>query len=235
MGCFNPAVAIAIDVSSPLQGVKYCFLYTLAELVGACLAAAFFVVCRPEELEPDDDRPICAPGLFAKLTSEFLGTYMLVLTIGLTILSKSPAAALAVAAALLSMTFALGSVSGGHFNPAVTTAVYAAGHTDMDAGNWGSYVLAQAGGGCVAGITYPFLMGGETIALKLSSSSHSASQICMAECVFTVMLAFVYLSVATVKTPLTDLYGFAVAMAFLSGAVAVGPISGTHTHTRNYV
>merc|ERR1719194_11477 len=33
MGCFNPAVAFGIDVSSVQHGFKYCFIYTLFELV----------------------------------------------------------------------------------------------------------------------------------------------------------------------------------------------------------
>merc|ERR1719174_1612054 len=42
MGCFNPAVAFGIDVSSAQFGVFYCFVYTVFELVGAALAAFAF-------------------------------------------------------------------------------------------------------------------------------------------------------------------------------------------------
>merc|ERR1719178_613046 len=52
MGCFNPAVAFGIDVSSAYHGVKYCFVYTAFELVGAALAAAAFKVCR--QAQEDD-------------------------------------------------------------------------------------------------------------------------------------------------------------------------------------
>merc|ERR1719353_1313071 len=79
MGCFNPAVAFGIDVSSASHGIKYAFIYTLFELVGAALASGAFFVCRPDDFTEGEvvDYPITA-----KLLSEFLGTYMLVLTVG---------------------------------------------------------------------------------------------------------------------------------------------------------
>merc|ERR1719230_1702725 len=119
MGCFNPAVAFGIDVScaiKDLKAVKYCFIYTAFELVGAALAAGAFKVCRGAQ----EEDAAAEPDLVAKLLSEFLGTYMLVLTVGLNVLSGSAAGAFSIAAALMCMIFALGTVSGAHFNPAVT-------------------------------------------------------------------------------------------------------------------
>merc|ERR1719408_544516 len=119
MGCFNPAVAFGIDVSSAYHGVKYCFF----ELVGAVMAAALFKVCRGEQEENAD----ADPSITAKLVSEFLGTFMLVLTVGLNVLSGSAAGAFSIAASLMCMIFALGTCSGAHFNPAVTTAILCSG------------------------------------------------------------------------------------------------------------
>merc|ERR1719163_84178 len=67
MGCFNPAVAFGIDVSSAYHGVKYCFVYTIFELLGAAMAAAAFKVCRGEQEEDAN----AEPGIAAKLLSEF--------------------------------------------------------------------------------------------------------------------------------------------------------------------
>ena len=39
-GAFNPAVAFGLDVASAHLGVKYCFVYTGFELLGAALAVA---------------------------------------------------------------------------------------------------------------------------------------------------------------------------------------------------
>ena len=101
MGCFNPAVAFGIDVSSASHGVKYAFIYTLFELVGAALASGAFFVCRPDDFTEEvlQDYPITA-----KLLSEFLGTYMLVLTVGLNVLSGSPAGAFSIASAVCSLS-----------------------------------------------------------------------------------------------------------------------------------
>merc|ERR1719207_286712 len=76
-GCFNPAVAVGIDVSSAYYGVKWCAAYALFEFVGAALAAGAFMVCRPEENdEAVDGASFTAdPSKYpasAKLLSEFL-------------------------------------------------------------------------------------------------------------------------------------------------------------------
>merc|ERR1719345_639860 len=123
-GCFNPAVAFGIDMSSITSGFGWCIVYTVFEAIGAALAAGLYMVCRPDDFtdEPMEDYP-----LKSKLLSEFLGTYFLVLTVGLNVIGGSPAAAFSIAASLMCMIFALGSVSGAHFNPAVTVAIICSG------------------------------------------------------------------------------------------------------------
>merc|ERR1719162_442668 len=87
------------------------------------MAAGLFKVCRGEQ-----EKDVSAePGLAAKLVSEFIGTYMLVLTVGLNVLSGSAAGAFSIASSLMCMVFALGTCSGAHFNPAVTTAIILSG------------------------------------------------------------------------------------------------------------
>jgi aquaporin Z len=128
MGCFNPAVAFGIDVASAHFGVFYCFVYTVFELIGAAMAAGAFMVCRGAQEEAGDNEvdDVEIP-MSAKLLSEFLGTYILVLTVGLNVLSGSAAGAFSIAASLMCMIYALGTVSGAHFNPAVTTAIICSG------------------------------------------------------------------------------------------------------------
>merc|ERR1719235_1187282 len=79
-GCFNPAVALAIDVSSAGLGFGWSLAYVAYEIVGACLAAALFRMVRP-----DDFGGSRTYGLATKLLSEFLGTFYLVLTVGLNV------------------------------------------------------------------------------------------------------------------------------------------------------
>merc|ERR1719277_2752285 len=119
-GCFNPAVAIGIDTSSAGLGFGWCIFYTVFEIIGAALAVVAFRLVRPEDFGAD---PFDATSRSPKLVSEFLGTYMLVLTVGLNVLGNSPAGAFSIAASLMCMIYALGDVSGAHFNPAVTLAL----------------------------------------------------------------------------------------------------------------
>jgi aquaporin Z len=223
MGCFNPAVAIGIDVASAYFGVFYCLVYTVFELVGAALAAGAFMVCRGSQEEAAEPEK-AEVGIPAKLLSEFLGTYFLVLTVGLNVLSGSAAGAFSIAASLMCMIFALGTVSGAHFNPAVTVAIMAAGRDKCPPQEGAMYMGVQIVGGICAAFTYSALKGGETFALKPPSSTWG--QVAAAEFVFTFVLAFVVLSVATVKTALSQYFGFAIGMCVTVGGCAIGKVSG---------
>jgi len=222
MGCFNPAVAFGIDVSSAHLGVHYCFVYTVFELIGAALAAGAFMVCRGEQEEHPKGDVECT--IVPKLLSEFLGTYILVLTVGLNVLSGSAAGAFSIAASLMCMIFALGTVSGAHFNPAVTVAILASGREKIDAKEAGMYIGTQIVGGICAAFTYSFLMNGDTFALK--PAAYQWHQVVAAEFVFTFVLAFVVLSVATTKEGLSHYFGFAIGMCVTVGGCAIGKVSG---------
>ncbi|CAJ1346910.1 unnamed protein product, partial [Effrenium voratum] len=140
-GCFNPAVALGIDISSAGIGFGWSILYIIFELMGAAMAAALFKVVRPEDFGGEKSQ-------VTELVSEFLGTYMLVLTVGLNVLGKSKAAAFSIAAGLTSMIYALGDVSGAHFNPAVTVAILASGRCpELTPAKAGTYAGAQIAGG----------------------------------------------------------------------------------------
>src|SRR5436190_8754620 len=94
-----------------------------------------------------------------KYLTECIGTFFLVLTIGCTVV---PGAAgvippLAIGAALMVMIFAGGHISGAHFNPAVTLAVFIRGK--CDAKDVVPYWIAQLAAGVAAALTATFLVG----------------------------------------------------------------------------
>src|SRR3712207_7097012 len=65
-----------------------------------------------------------------KYLTEFIGTFFLVLTIGLTVIEPGAGslAPLAIGSVLTVMVYAGGHVSGAHYNPVVTLAVWLRGH-----------------------------------------------------------------------------------------------------------
>ena len=67
-----------------------------------------------------------------KYLVELIGTFFLVFTIGSTVMAPwaGPLAPIAIGAALMVMVFAGGHVSGAHYNPAVTLAVFLRGKCD---------------------------------------------------------------------------------------------------------
>jgi len=223
-GCFNPAVAIGIDVSSAGLGFGWCFVYTFFEFAGAAVAAVLFQVCRPEEKDDTDPNEIAPYGLPSKLLSEFLGTYFLVLTVGLNVLGGSKAPVFSIAASLMCMIFALGTCSGPHFNPAVTIAIVAACRDKISPKDAGIYIVVQIIAGIVAAFTYT-AMEGKSFPLG-PGKGYGWAEAAVAEIMFTFLLAFVVLSVATVQSPLSEYFGLAIGSCVTAGGYAIGAVSG---------
>src|ERR1700757_2009189 len=87
-----------------------------------------------------------------KLAVEFIGMFMFMFTVGMATnkLGAGALAPLAIGSILMVMVFAGGHISGGHFNPAVSTAVFRRGR--MTANEYGSYVLTQFVAAVLAGL-----------------------------------------------------------------------------------
>lgn len=228
-GAFNPAVALGIDISSTGIGFGWGLAYVGYELLGAALAGLAFKVVRPEEFpshgQPQPRRPD-QYGMLQKLVSEFLGTFMLVLTVGLNVLGRSPAGAWSIAASLMCMIFSLGGVSGAHFNPAVTLAILLAGRGKTTPTEAGMYVGVQCLAGIAAGITFAGMHHWSFISLG-PSSPYGWGACGAAEIVFTFVLCFVVLCVATRRDAgLTQYFGLAIGSCVTVGGIAIGGISG---------
>eukprot|EP00747_Dinoflagellata_sp_TGD_P125960 gnl/TRDRNA2_/TRDRNA2_174230_c4_seq10.p1 gnl/TRDRNA2_/TRDRNA2_174230_c4~~gnl/TRDRNA2_/TRDRNA2_174230_c4_seq10.p1 ORF type:complete len:493 (-),score=98.20 gnl/TRDRNA2_/TRDRNA2_174230_c4_seq10:107-1474(-) len=227
-GCFNPAVAFGIDVSSAKLGFGWALAYTGFEVVGAALAAALFRVCRPEDFNESLHGAAVEHyhyELPAKLCSEFLGTFFLVLTVGLNVLGGSPAAAFSIAAALMVMIYALGTCSGAHFNPAVTAAILLSGRGKISPGDAAAYVAVQLVGGIAAAVTYVAMENGKSFPLG-PGANYGWAAVGVAEVMFTFILCFVVLAVATTKKALSEFFGFAIGSCVTVGGYAIGAVSG---------
>lgn len=222
-GCFNPAVAIGIQVSGDASQLYGCLVYTLFELAGAAFAAALFRFVRPDEVDENQKK-----GLLQKLMSEFLGTFVLVLTVGLNVLGGSPSAAFSIAASLMSMIYALGDVSGAHFNPAVTVAALASGLcSDLDAATAGAYVMAQlAGGLCAQLVFYRMYQPSKFIELG-PKPGFGWADVVLAETVFTFVLCLAVLGSAVhSKSKNKTMFGLIIGSCVTVGGFAIGGVSG---------
>jgi aquaporin Z len=156
--------------------------------------------------------------------TEFIGTFGLVLTIGCVVLTESNLAPLAIGGVLAALVFAGGHISGGHYNPAVTVAVFLRGRVP------GSDVLpyfgAQIAGGLLGGVTARLITNPDSIA-ALSFSGWEIAVALVAEFVFTFLLAYVVLNVATSQDhDDNSFYGLAIGFTVFAGAAAVGSLSG---------
>ncbi len=154
---------------------------------------------------------------------EFIGTFFLVLVIGLTVIDPgaSQFAPLAIGAALMVMIYAGGHISGGHYNPAVTLAVWMRGK--CPAGDVMPYMLSQIAGAAVAALVVGFL---KPDAMTIPGSPDPIRAL-VAEILFTFALCYVVLQVATsAKTAGNHYFGIAIGFTVFAGACAVGGISG---------
>jgi aquaporin Z len=157
-----------------------------------------------------------------KLAVEFIGMFIFMFTVGMAT-NKAGAGALAplaIGSALMVMVFAGGHISGGHFNPAVSTAVFL--RKRMAANELGAYLAAQLAAAVIAGLLVRYV-GGEQAHQVVASSG----KMLVAEFIFTFALAWVVLHVATSRgTQGNSFYGLAIGFTVVAGAFAVGGISG---------
>jgi len=158
-----------------------------------------------------------------KTLTEFIGTFFLVLTIGLTALSGTPFAPLAIGAALMVMVYMGGHISGAHYNPAVTLALNLRGK--LPTKHLLPYMLAQLAGALAAAMVTRAITGHTFAPAPAALASPLAAL--LVELLFTFALALVVLNVATsAKTGGNPFYGLAIGFTVLAGAFAGGPISG---------
>lgn len=193
------------------------------------------------------------PTVLAKLTAEFVGTFILCFTVCSDSVGSSKLASISVASSLMVSVYALGSVSGANFNPAVSLGLcFAAwtGHGDLDVNLSLMYMVVQLVAGAAACVSCGALWhsdlgsgssGGSGLAdVHVGKASPLGSpgdfgdaSVFAAEVFFTALLMFVVLSVATCNDQAREQtreknFYFALSIGFviMAGATAIGNISG---------
>ena len=156
--------------------------------------------------------------------TEFIGTFFLVLTIGLTAgVNLAFIAPVAIGGMLMVMVYMGGHISGAHYNPAVSIAMIIRGLLSVKEAM--KYILSQIGGALLAAYLVSFLTG--DIMKVAPINPDLVLQILIVEAIFTFALVLVILNVATnPKTEGNSYYGLAIGFTIMAAAYAGGGISG---------
>jgi aquaporin Z len=159
-----------------------------------------------------------------KYLVELIGAFFLVLTVGQCVIDNPTGviAPLAIGSALMVMVYAGGHISGGHYNPAVTLAVWIRGRCPL--ADVIPYFVAQVLGAVLAAVVVIYLKGHQATP---GGPDPDPAKSFLVELLFTFALAYVVLNVATSKaTAGNSNYGLAIGFTVMVGAFAVGAISG---------
>ncbi len=158
-----------------------------------------------------------------KLLTEFIGTFFLVLTVGLTVIAQSDFAPLAIGASLMIMVYMGGHISGGHYNPAVSLSATMRGA--LPGSQYASYVIAQLLG-AIAAALIAYVITGRTFAPAPATGATAIAAL-LVEVLFTFALCLVVLNTAVSrKTQGNSYFGLAIGFTVVVGAFAGGGISG---------
>ena len=150
-----------------------------------------------------------------KYTIEFLGTFFLVLIIGL---SQNP---VAIGLGLAVLVYMGAHISGAHYNPVVSLAMLI--NNQIELKEFSFYLASQLLGSVVA--TYFIMLLGNDF--NVVSNTNDISSFFVAEILFTFLLVFVILNVALNKNLKgNQFYGLAIGLTVTAGAFTVGDISG---------
>lgn len=150
--------------------------------------------------------------------TEFIGTFFLCLTVGLTAVAGTPMGPLAIGSALMVMVYMGGHISGGHYNPAVSLAVMLRGK--LPARQLLPYWASQLLGALAAGLAIQLLTGNTAAPAPGADATMTAAL--LNETLFAFALCLVFLNVATsAKTAGNSYFGLAIGFT-LSGAIFSG-------------
>lgn len=156
-----------------------------------------------------------------KYTVEFTGTFFLMFAIVMAVTHAGNLAPVAIGSMLMVMVYAGGPISGAHYNPAVTLAVWMRGK--IAASEIFGYMAAQVLGAFVAAFMADLILEskpGEGFELMITPAL-------LSEFIGTFALCFVVLNVAFSKRSAGNSYfGLAIGFTVAAMAFSVGSISG---------
>jgi aquaporin Z len=213
-------------------------MYGLYQTIGGVVGAVLFYMTHPEDFMHDQRARAYVPPLPTRLISEFIGTFYVVLTFGLCVLLKPvtvpnsievASTPWAMGAVIMALVYALGDVSGGHFNPAVTLAALLCRKIDINLINAVLYVVVQLCAGALAALLYAGLCKGRTFPLE-PRFAYTEWAAYLLEGIFTAMYCLAVLSTGYAKGIQTQLrrnyyFGLVAGLVYAAGHVACAKVS----------
>jgi aquaporin Z len=159
-----------------------------------------------------------------KFIAELIGTFFLVLVIGLTVGNGNlQLAPVIIGLTLTGLIYAGGHISGAHYNPAVSFAVFI--RKKLSSLELLSYLLAQIGGGLLAALCCRLLIPEKLPQMPMEMNA--IGKALAAEVIGTFGLVYVILNVATTKASQgKDYYGIAIGLALIGLISAFAGSSG---------
>jgi aquaporin Z len=159
-----------------------------------------------------------------KYITEFIGTFFFILIIGLSIFTNLGSfAPLTIGSGLMIMVYAGGHISGAHYNPAVTLAVFL--RKRLTGPEVGPYMISQVLAAILAAFLVRYFVSVEVIGDK--GPNPEPFKALLAELLGTFVLAYVVLNVATAKANAGNSYfGLAIGFTITVMVYTLGVFSG---------
>lgn len=161
---------------------------------------------------------------FSQLVAEFIGTFLFVLTITLASIGVGTLAPIAIGFMLAAMCFTFGYISGAHFNPAISFAVFI--NRKMTLRRTLLYMFVQLAGSFCASLYASVIVGLDIPAPETNADLLNVWQALLCEMVYTFALTSVVLHVCFSRQRTNDFYGFAIGMTLTAAGFSVGGFTG---------
>jgi aquaporin Z len=158
---------------------------------------------------------------------EALGTFGLVLTVGVGLCSRAPVAALGIGGVVMALIYAAGVRVGAHFNPAITLAASMWGRIPY--GVAAAYWAAQFGAGMCAAIVTRLVVGSgqSEAALEMMLSGRALVASFGAALLFAFVLAYVVFGCAQTRRVESNIvWHLAIGVAVVAGTVDFAALFG---------
>ncbi|HJW29892.1 MAG TPA: aquaporin [Saprospiraceae bacterium] len=154
-------------------------------------------------------------GSFRKYVVEFFGTFFLVLCICMTVTGGlGQMATLAIGLTLVMLVYAGGYLSGAHYNPAVSLAVYLRGK--LNAGDVLPYMVGQFLGSTLAAMLAGFLLTSNHVADPTAKELDIVPAL-ISELLGTLLYVYVFLNMFTTRrTSGNSYFGLAIGLAYMA-------------------